>query len=248
MSDITPQGQRTKKLFVGGLSLKTTQEEFKNHWDQFGTVVSAVIMLDNLSRKSRGFGFVTFDEENVVDHVLSRQHVLNGKPVELKRAIPKEKMPSTPSPSGGGGSNRGYDQRGPPYNDPYSAYGYPNPYSNPYSQYPNPYDYRDYYPSSTTVPQRGGGYGGGYGGGGVGGGVGGGGGGYGYTDTSSTGPYGSTDSYGYGAAPGRGGLVGGPSSNLSTNGPSRGTGSRSNDYGYAPSRTTKPNRGYHPYS
>jgi len=157
MSDTTPSGQRTKKLFVGGLSLKTTQEEFKTHWEQFGTVVNAVIMMDSQSRRSRGFGFVTFDSESVVESVLARTHVLNGKPVELKRAVPKEKIsPVQQAPSGygggGGGGGGGYDQRG-VYPDPYNLYGgYPNPYPTPsYGGYGYGYPR----PESRPAPPRG---------------------------------------------------------------------------------------------
>jgi len=132
-------------------------------------VVNAVIMMDSQSRRSRGFGFVTFDSESVVEAVLARTHVLNGKPVELKRAIPKEKMaPSTPAgPSDG---YAGYDQRGPEF--AYPGYGYPG-YPTSYTGYSG-YDYpradgyrEDYYgagrgggvaPSPAPVAPRGYGY------------------------------------------------------------------------------------------
>jgi len=145
-----------KKIFVGGLSIKTTQDEFKAHFAQFGTVVNAVIMMDSQSRRSRGFGFVTYDSESVVDTVLARTHVLNGKPVELKRAIPKEKIAPGPSPSGpADGYGGGYDQRG-GYGDPYGAYGYPAPYP-PTAGYPGYPGYE--YPRPDAYAREGGYYG-----------------------------------------------------------------------------------------
>ena len=52
---------------------------------------------------SRGFGFVTFKDEVSVEKCLVMQHTLNGKPVELKRAIRKEDMAAGGSGGGYGG-------------------------------------------------------------------------------------------------------------------------------------------------
>ncbi|KAJ0251358.1 hypothetical protein HA466_0123280 [Hirschfeldia incana] len=82
---------RTKKIFVGGLPSSITETEFKNYFDQFGTVTDVVVMYDHNTQRPRGFGFITFDSEESVDMVLRKTfHELNGKMVEVKRAVPKE--------------------------------------------------------------------------------------------------------------------------------------------------------------
>jgi hypothetical protein len=47
---------RIKKIFVGGLATDTTEEGFKSHFEQFGKIVEAQIMVDHVSGRSRGFG------------------------------------------------------------------------------------------------------------------------------------------------------------------------------------------------
>ncbi|XP_052196144.1 heterogeneous nuclear ribonucleoprotein 1-like [Diospyros lotus] len=80
-----------KKIFVGGLPPNLTDEEFKNYFERFGVVTDGVVMRDKLTSKSRGFGFITFDSEEVANNVLKDKfHELNQKHVEVKRAEPKE--------------------------------------------------------------------------------------------------------------------------------------------------------------
>ncbi|KAG2297176.1 hypothetical protein Bca52824_043845 [Brassica carinata] len=84
-------GGRTKKIFVGGLPSSITETEFKNYFDQFGTIADVVVMYDHNTQRPRGFGFITFDSDDAVDRVLHKTfHELNGKLVEVKRAVPKE--------------------------------------------------------------------------------------------------------------------------------------------------------------
>uniref|UniRef100_A0A1J3DDL8 RNA-binding protein 1 n=1 Tax=Noccaea caerulescens TaxID=107243 RepID=A0A1J3DDL8_NOCCA len=83
--------RRTKKLFVGGLSSETTEEEFKTYFEKFGRTTDVVVMHDSLTNRPRGFGFVTFGSEDSVEIVMqSNFHELSNKRVEVKRAIPKE--------------------------------------------------------------------------------------------------------------------------------------------------------------
>lgn len=66
-----PSQARTKKIFVGGLDPKTTVETFQAHFERFGAVLDASIMLDHEDHRSRGFGFVTFASEETVDAVIA---------------------------------------------------------------------------------------------------------------------------------------------------------------------------------
>jgi len=100
---------RTKKLFVGGLTQTTTEEQFKKYFEQFGTIEDSVIMVDKDTGKSRGFGFITFASEDSVERVIERynENKIDGKWVECKRAQAKDIMPQ--------GSKKGgkHDPRGP---------------------------------------------------------------------------------------------------------------------------------------
>ncbi|WOL07685.1 hypothetical protein Cni_G16432 [Canna indica] len=85
---------RTKKIFVGGLPSTITESDFKKYFDQFGTITDVVVMYDHNTQRPRGFGFITYDSEDAVDKaLLNTFHDLNGKKVEVKRAVPKELSP-----------------------------------------------------------------------------------------------------------------------------------------------------------
>lgn len=95
MSSNGANNHRAKKIFVGGLSSTTTEEEFKTYFEKFGKTTDVVVMHDGVTNRPRGFGFVTFDSEDSVEVVMqSSFHELNDKRVEVKRAIPKEGIQS----------------------------------------------------------------------------------------------------------------------------------------------------------
>jgi RNA recognition motif-containing protein len=84
-----------RKLFVGGLSLDLTEQEFGEYFMQYGNVIDAVIMVDRVTGVSRGFGFITFDNDETVQNLLALQKTsehlaINGKVIEMKHAQPKE--------------------------------------------------------------------------------------------------------------------------------------------------------------
>ncbi|CAH8386052.1 unnamed protein product [Eruca vesicaria subsp. sativa] len=91
LSNGNKNNHRPKKIFVGGLSSETTEEEFKTYFEKFGRTTDVVVMHDNATNRPRGFGFVTYDSENSVEIVMqSSFHELSNKRVEVKRAIPRE--------------------------------------------------------------------------------------------------------------------------------------------------------------
>ncbi|NXF05694.1 MSI1H protein, partial [Smithornis capensis] len=86
---------RTKKIFVGGLSVNTNVEDVKQYFEQFGKVSLSDFAF------SSGFGFVTFESEDIVEKVCEIHfHEINNKMVECKKAQPKEVMSPTGSARG----------------------------------------------------------------------------------------------------------------------------------------------------
>ncbi|GAV81395.1 RRM_1 domain-containing protein, partial [Cephalotus follicularis] len=96
---------KTKKIFVGGLPATLTEEGFRQYFEVYGQVTDVVIMYDQNTQRPRGFGFISFDTEEAVDMVLHKTfHDLNGKQVEVKRALPKDANLGGSSRSMGGGA------------------------------------------------------------------------------------------------------------------------------------------------
>ncbi|KAI8529669.1 hypothetical protein RHMOL_Rhmol12G0242500 [Rhododendron molle] len=80
------------KLFIGGVAWETSEERFTNYFLKYGEITDSVIMVDKLTGRSRGFGFVTFADPAVADRVLEQEHVIDGRAVEVKRTVPREEM------------------------------------------------------------------------------------------------------------------------------------------------------------
>ena len=95
MGDRSKEPKSQRKIFVGGLAVKTTEESFRDHFGQFGELVDSVVMTDPYTKKSRGFGFLEYATGEQVDACqAARPHVLDGKEVESKRAVPRDKFAS----------------------------------------------------------------------------------------------------------------------------------------------------------
>ncbi|CDQ56314.1 unnamed protein product [Oncorhynchus mykiss] len=70
------------KMFIGGLSWQTTQEGLKEYFCKYGEVKECMVMRDPVTKRSRGFGFVTFVDQAGVDSVLAvTRHELDSKTV-----------------------------------------------------------------------------------------------------------------------------------------------------------------------
>ena len=78
-------------MFVGGLLPSFTKKDLFNYFSQFGEIEKGIIMTDKLTGKSRGFGFIIFNEKETIDKIMKKGncHILNGKLIECKRSKPK---------------------------------------------------------------------------------------------------------------------------------------------------------------
>lgn len=81
-----------KKLFVGSLAWGTTDETLKTHFEQCGTVASAKVITDRESGRSRGFGFVEFENDAEGDAAVEKLNNsdLDGRTVTVNEARPRE--------------------------------------------------------------------------------------------------------------------------------------------------------------
>ncbi|CAK5084934.1 unnamed protein product [Meloidogyne enterolobii] len=82
----------SRKLFIGGLG-QIDDNTLKQYYSQWGQVVDCIVIRDPTTRSSRGFGFVTYTTAEMADACIAvLPHRINGKNVDAKRAVPKEKM------------------------------------------------------------------------------------------------------------------------------------------------------------
>ena len=101
-----------KKLYVGNLSYSTTDDQMRDMFTQYGPVSSASVLMDKMTGRSRGFGFV--EMENDADAMTAIEG-LNGKEVEGRKLVVNEARPMTERPprtGGFGGGDRGGFNRG----------------------------------------------------------------------------------------------------------------------------------------
>src|ERR1700685_3461303 len=97
------------KLYVGNLSFKTTEDELRTAFGQFGSVTDVYVAMDKMTGRPRGFAFVTMgtaEEAKVAAEKLNGVD-LGGRALTVNEARPKEDRP-TGGYGGGGGGGRGF--------------------------------------------------------------------------------------------------------------------------------------------
>lgn len=101
MSGGSPSAGQPNKLFIGGLSYDTTDESLERYFQDYGHVESAVVLRDPNTMRSRGFGFVTFATLKAASEVVSyTHHMIDGRKVEAKFAVPRSASNATNSADG----------------------------------------------------------------------------------------------------------------------------------------------------
>src|SRR3989338_6387963 len=96
-----------KKLYVGGLPYSTTDVELKDAFAQAGSVTSAVIIMDKMSGRSKGFGFVEMSSDEEAQKAIETMNGkdFGGRTLTVNEARPMEERPRRDFRGGGGGSN-----------------------------------------------------------------------------------------------------------------------------------------------
>jgi len=91
------------KLYVGNLAYSVNDESLQSNFSEFGTVVSAKVMMDRDSGRSKGFGFV---EMSTPDEAQAAIRGLNGKSIDGRGIVVNEARPKESSGGFGGGGQR----------------------------------------------------------------------------------------------------------------------------------------------
>ncbi|XP_060088830.1 DAZ-associated protein 1 isoform X2 [Heteronotia binoei] len=92
---------KSNKIFVGGIPHNCGETELREYFKKFGVVTEVVMIYDAEKQRPRGFGFITFEDEQSVDQAVNMHfHDIMGKKVEVKRAEPRDSKSQTPGPTG----------------------------------------------------------------------------------------------------------------------------------------------------
>ncbi len=99
------------KLYVGGLPYSTTQDELRDAFSKAGTVTSSSIIMDKMTGRSRGFGFVEMESDSDAQKAIEMWNGqdFDGRKLTVNEAKPLEARP--PRREGGGGYGGGGGQR-----------------------------------------------------------------------------------------------------------------------------------------
>jgi len=97
------------KLYVGNLSFKTTEDELRSAFGQFGAVTDVYVAMDKMTGRPRGFAFVTMGTAEEAKAASEKMNGvdLGGRQLTVNEARPKEERPGGGF-GGGGGGGRGF--------------------------------------------------------------------------------------------------------------------------------------------
>lgn len=103
-----------KKLYVGNLSFTTTEDQLKEAFGQAGTVASVALIIDRESGRSKGFGFVEFEDDKEADAAIEMWNgkEIDGRTLTVNEARPKEDRPAGSFNRGGTGGGSNFNRGG----------------------------------------------------------------------------------------------------------------------------------------
>ncbi|MBY0553612.1 RNA-binding protein [bacterium] len=104
-----------KKLYVGNLAFSVTDDELMQAFAAFGNIASARVVMDRMTGRSKGFGFVEIEDDAQADEAVNKMNgqTIGGRPVRVSEAKPQEDRPRGPRREGGGGFGGGGGRGGP---------------------------------------------------------------------------------------------------------------------------------------
>jgi RNA recognition motif-containing protein len=107
----------THKIYVGGLAESVGSMDLGQYFSELAEVVDATVMMDRESGRSRGFGFVAFNESvdpDRITEILDSEHIVDGKSINVRLAFKRANNPTPRQNSRnndfGGGGGGGYDE------------------------------------------------------------------------------------------------------------------------------------------
>jgi cold-inducible RNA-binding protein len=92
-------------IFVAKLNFSTSSDTLREAFEAYGQVSSANVIMDKITGKSKGFGFVEMPDDEEAKSAISQlnESEIDGRTIVVKKAEPREERPS-----GGGGRSGGY--------------------------------------------------------------------------------------------------------------------------------------------
>ncbi|MCX6718522.1 MAG: RNA-binding protein [Candidatus Staskawiczbacteria bacterium] len=106
---LTKKNIMAKKLYVGGLNYSTTDATLKAAFQAAGTVESATIIIDKMTNRSKGFGFVEMSTDEEAQKAIE---MFDGKELDGRTVKVNEAKPMEPRAPRTGGYNHGGNDRG----------------------------------------------------------------------------------------------------------------------------------------
>ncbi|MEK7477944.1 MAG: RNA-binding protein [Patescibacteria group bacterium] len=98
----------TKKLYVGGLPYSTSEDTLRSSFAKAGNVESASVIMDKMTGRSKGFGFV---EMSTDDEAQKAIEMWNGQEMDGRKLTVNEARPQEARPQGGRGYGQGFGGR-----------------------------------------------------------------------------------------------------------------------------------------
>jgi len=96
------------KLYVGNLSFETTENDLQDLFEKHGTVNEVHLMMDKMTGKSRGFAFITMNDDTQANAAMGALNgkELNGRALNVNQARPREERPRPYGAKGFAGNRR----------------------------------------------------------------------------------------------------------------------------------------------